>query len=173
MRSKYFTAKLFHLGVAKFHSPQANFVEKSTSALQMCFFLEAPPGIEPGIEVLQTFALPLGHRAVFNFFNLLKRAVGFRCRSRDLRFVGVLCTTETENAAKNTHKMKFVRISSLEFLSKSLSKPALTSFRTAKAGLDKYLSCVLVYAKCNDRFLERITGLEPATFALARRRSTK
>jgi hypothetical protein len=39
LRSKYFTAKLFHLGVAKFHSPQANFVEKSTSALQMCFFL--------------------------------------------------------------------------------------------------------------------------------------
>ena len=25
--------------------------------------LEAPPGIEPGIEVLQTFALPLGHGA--------------------------------------------------------------------------------------------------------------
>ena len=27
------------LGGAKFHSPQANFVEKSTSAEQMCFFL--------------------------------------------------------------------------------------------------------------------------------------
>ena len=27
--------------------------------------LEAPPGIGPGIEVLQTFALPLGHGAVF------------------------------------------------------------------------------------------------------------
>ena len=26
--------------------------------------LEAPPGIEPGIEVLQTFALPLGHGTV-------------------------------------------------------------------------------------------------------------
>ena len=26
--------------------------------------LEAPPGIGPGIEVLQTFALPLGHGAV-------------------------------------------------------------------------------------------------------------
>ena len=37
--SEYFTAKLFHLGVAKFHSPQADFVEKSTSATQMCFFL--------------------------------------------------------------------------------------------------------------------------------------
>ena len=31
-------------------------------------FLEAPPGIEPGIEVLQTFALPLGHSALFTFF---------------------------------------------------------------------------------------------------------
>ena len=29
-------------------------------------FLEAPPGIGPGIEVLQTFALPLGHGALFN-----------------------------------------------------------------------------------------------------------
>ncbi len=25
--------------------------------------MEAPPGIGPGIEVLQTFALPLGHGA--------------------------------------------------------------------------------------------------------------
>ena len=48
LRSKYFTAKLFHLGIAKFHSPQANFVEKSTSALQMCFFLEASPRFELG-----------------------------------------------------------------------------------------------------------------------------
>ena len=29
-------------------------------------FLEAPPGIGPGIEVLQTFALPLGHGAIFS-----------------------------------------------------------------------------------------------------------
>ena len=31
----------------------------------MLFVLEAPPGIGPGIEVLQTFALPLGHGAIF------------------------------------------------------------------------------------------------------------
>ena len=30
----------------------------------MCFFLEAPPGFGPGVEVLQTFALPLGHGAI-------------------------------------------------------------------------------------------------------------
>ena len=35
--------------------------------LKGAFALEAPPGIEPGIEVLQTFALPLGHSALFNF----------------------------------------------------------------------------------------------------------
>ena len=29
----------------------------------MLYFLEAPPGIEPGIEALQAFALPLGHSA--------------------------------------------------------------------------------------------------------------
>ena len=31
----------------------------------MLFVLEAPPGIGPGIEVLQTFALPLGYGALF------------------------------------------------------------------------------------------------------------
>ena len=46
-----------------FHPPKADLAEKSTSATQTCFFLEAPPGIGPGIEVLQTFALPLGHGA--------------------------------------------------------------------------------------------------------------
>ena len=30
-------------------------------------FQEAPPGFEPGIEVLQTFALPLGYGAIFFF----------------------------------------------------------------------------------------------------------
>ena len=30
----------------------------------MCFFLEAPPGIGPGIKVLQTSALPLGYGAI-------------------------------------------------------------------------------------------------------------
>ena len=63
-------------------------------------FLEAPPGIEPGIEVLQTFALPLGHSA--------------------------LSISLYKNRAR------------------------------------RFVPC-----------LERITGLEPATFALARRRSTK
>ena len=38
--------------------------EKSTP-LGALFILEAPPGIGPGIEVLQTFALPLGHGAIF------------------------------------------------------------------------------------------------------------
>ena len=47
-----------------FHPPKADLVEKSTSALQMCFFLEAPPGIGPGMKVLQTSALPLGYGAV-------------------------------------------------------------------------------------------------------------
>ena len=32
-------------------------------------FLEAPPGIGPGIRVLQTRALPLGHGALFGLVN--------------------------------------------------------------------------------------------------------
>ena len=35
--------------------------------MRTVFVLEAPPGIGPGIRVLQTRALPLGHGAVFNF----------------------------------------------------------------------------------------------------------
>ena len=31
-----------------------------------CLFLEAPPRFGLGIEVLQTFALPLGHGAIFS-----------------------------------------------------------------------------------------------------------
>ena len=37
--------------------------KKKSTAYAVLFFLEAPPGIGPGIEVLQTFALPLGHGA--------------------------------------------------------------------------------------------------------------
>ena len=57
--SKYFTAKLFHL-------PKANFVEKREQVGDLLsFFLEAPPRFGLGVEVLQTFALPLGHGAIF------------------------------------------------------------------------------------------------------------
>ncbi len=38
---------------------------KAQSFLDWALLLEVPPGIEPGIEVLQTFALPLGHGTVF------------------------------------------------------------------------------------------------------------
>lgn len=34
-------------------------------ALNLKAFEEVPPGFEPGIEVLQTFALPLGYGAIY------------------------------------------------------------------------------------------------------------
>ena len=47
------------------------FLKTNNTPIELCWFkfgvlfiLEAPPGIEPGIEVLQTRALPLGHGAV-------------------------------------------------------------------------------------------------------------
>ena len=40
--------------------------KKLSNPLGLLNFLEAPPGIGPGIEVLQTFALPLGYGAVFS-----------------------------------------------------------------------------------------------------------
>lgn len=33
-------------------------------SIKLWFLVEVPPGFEPGIEVLQTFALPLGYGAV-------------------------------------------------------------------------------------------------------------
>ena len=39
--------------------------QESPVLLDWAFLLEVPPGIEPGIEVLQTFALPLGHGTIF------------------------------------------------------------------------------------------------------------
>ncbi len=47
---------------------QASFVglDKNLSDLERSLkFLEATPGFGPGVEVLQTFALPLGYVAVF------------------------------------------------------------------------------------------------------------
>ena len=56
----------------------------------MLFVLEAPPGIEPGIEVLQTFALPLGHSALCLSVTRLYYHIHFReycCKEigRDIR----------------------------------------------------------------------------------------
>ena len=47
------------------------------------FSLEAPPGIEPGIRVLQTRALPLGHGAVSGKIRI-KNGAGNGARTRHL-----------------------------------------------------------------------------------------
>ena len=39
--------------------------KKGRHPMGVCLFLEAPPRFGLGIEVLQTFALPLGHGAIF------------------------------------------------------------------------------------------------------------
>ena len=62
---------------------------KSTSH-EVLLFLEAPPGIEPGIEVLQTFALPLGHSALLIFIKIghdTRALIGadYGARTRHLR----------------------------------------------------------------------------------------
>ena len=46
--------------------------------------MEAPPGFEPGMEVLQTSALPLGHGAVRELSRHRKRiGAGNGIRTRD------------------------------------------------------------------------------------------
>ena len=37
-------------------------------SIKLWTLVEVPPGFEPGIEVLQTFALPLGYGTIFNCF---------------------------------------------------------------------------------------------------------
>ena len=59
-----------------FFSQQSAFVQKKKPRLstEAC---EAPPGFEPGIEVLQTFALPLGYVAILlNYASLLVTPTG-------------------------------------------------------------------------------------------------
>ena len=52
---QYFTHKVH------FTNPKDLFRWKKSIAFAMLFFLEVPPGFEPGIRVLQTRALPLGY----------------------------------------------------------------------------------------------------------------
>ena len=40
--------------------------QKEALPKRKCFFLEAPPGIGPGMKVLQTSALPLGYGAEYS-----------------------------------------------------------------------------------------------------------
>ena len=43
------------------------FLDKKNPEYWILDFVEVPPGFEPGIEVLQTFALPLGYGTIFNY----------------------------------------------------------------------------------------------------------
>ena len=93
--------------------------QKST-ALAVLFCLEAPPGIEPGIEVLQTFALPLGHSAVFIFYNgLLDLDAEVVISVSSPYFV----RQKRRTRLKNTHTFEIRKNFFLFFL----SKPAITS----------------------------------------------
>ena len=47
--------------------------ETKKTRFRVSFCLEATPGFEPGIRVLQTHALPLGYVAVFCFVSLVKK----------------------------------------------------------------------------------------------------
>ena len=50
--------------------------------------LEAPPGFEPGVEVLQTSALPLGDGAPVNTMTLKRRALETTRQTARVRRVG-------------------------------------------------------------------------------------
>ena len=66
-----FATQIFHSGAisrgeAKFHSPQANFVEKREQVKDLLsFFWRRHPDLNWGIKVLQTSALPLGYGAIY------------------------------------------------------------------------------------------------------------
>ena len=65
MRSKYFIAKLFHMRQHISLAARRISLKKKKQVFRLAFlFLEVPPGFEPGIKVLQTYALPLGYGTV-------------------------------------------------------------------------------------------------------------
>ena len=50
---------------------------EKTLLVRGALVLEATPGFGPGVEVLQTFALPLGYVAVFVCLNIIAEVLGF------------------------------------------------------------------------------------------------
>ena len=114
-----FAQQIFHseaisLGEAKFHSPKANFVEKREQVFRLAlFFLEVPPGIEPGIEVLQTFALPLGHGTIFRWLGYYSTGL-FVCQAFLHKFIFYFCYCQ------GMRQMRVV----CRFFSKKCKRPA-------------------------------------------------
>ena len=51
--------------------------KKLSNPVGLLNFLEAPPGFGPGVEVLQTFALPLGYGTIFRCFNIIAEKNAF------------------------------------------------------------------------------------------------
>ena len=66
-----------------FESPQDPI--KITTPLDVVIFMEAPPGIEPGMKVLQTSALPLGYGAILERETGLEPATSALARRRSTK----------------------------------------------------------------------------------------
>ena len=63
-------------------------MQQKTEQSVLCSDVEAPPGIEPGVKVLQTSALPLGYGAVWmereTRFELATPALARQCSTAEL-----------------------------------------------------------------------------------------
>ena len=139
-------------------------------------FLEAPPGIGPGIEVLQTFALPLGHGAVHSNADIIPRYPNFVNAFCQKSFK-LIFDSKSKGTSRGVdygalnprfrHRLVKIRGNHSENCSGLQSKPERV--RAVRLGFEnkKEMPCISFL------FLERITGLEPATSTLARSRSTK
>ena len=125
-------------------APQAKQTRGSTG--RICWEkLEAPPGFEPGMEVLQTSALPLGDGAPQR-----------RLRGRDEHRIVPADARLIKQTEENSERSNYGR------------KPAAErSRRRRAASVGKVRRPTR--AKLN---LERETGFEPATSTLARSHST-
>ena len=61
--------------LAPYQSHQLDSYKKNQS-IKLWFLVEVPPGFEPGIEVLQTFALPLGYGTMLPLLDSNQRHCG-------------------------------------------------------------------------------------------------
>ena len=91
------------------------------SRINSWILVEVPPGFEPGIEVLQTFALPLGYGTIFTFYYMQEilhndskgiwtpvTAVKGRCLNRLTMEPGIKnspCWTRTNDTAVNSRML--------------------------------------------------------------------
>ena len=137
-----------------------DFLHKKVGTSCACSELEAPPGIEPGVKVLQTSALPLGYGAIFD--KRRKRKLCVFCRmERKTRFE--LATLALARRCSTTEPLPHILVEGDGF---EPSKAELTDLQSAPfshSGTPPNSGTMPEDIPHNVKLLELVEGIEPPT----------